>query len=113
MILITGCLFQRLGAVRRPSKFERTVSYYSDDKIRDGSTHTGSRTLALVSSGDKTQLWEPFSQQHAGIYSVTRNLYKNVIGDKLIFEEINHDLSLTFRYAWRTSDKYGFVKTLH
>ena len=85
--------------------------YYSDDKIRDGSTHTGSRTLALVSSGDKTQLWEPFSQQYAGIYSVTRNLYKNVIGDKLIFEEINHDLSLTFRYAWRTSDKYGFVKT--
>ena len=85
--------------------------YYSDDKIRDGSTHTGSRTLALVSSGDKTQLWEPFSQKYAGIYSVTRNLYKNVIGDKLIFEEINHDLSLTFRYAWRTSDKYGFVKT--
>ena len=85
--------------------------YYSDDKIRDGSTHTGSRTLALVSCGDKTQLWEPFSQQFAGIYSVTRNLYKNVIGDKLIFEEINHDLSLTFRYAWRTSDKYGFVKT--
>ena len=85
--------------------------YYSDDKIRDGSTHTGSRTLALVSCVDKTQLWEPFSQQFAGIYSITRNLYKNVIGDKLIFEEINHDLSLTFRYAWRTSDKYGFVKT--
>jgi hypothetical protein len=85
--------------------------YYSDDKIRDGSTHTGSRTLALVRSGDKTHLWEPFSQQYAGIYSITRNLYKNVIGDKLIFEEINHDLSLTFRYAWRTSDKYGFVKT--
>ena len=84
--------------------------YYSDDKIRDGSTHTGSRTMALVSCGDKTQLWEPFSQQFAGIYSITRNLYKNVIGDKLIFEEINHDLGVSFRYAWRTSDQFGFWK---
>ena len=85
--------------------------YYSDDKIRDGSSHTGSRTLALVNSGEKTHLWEPFSQKYAGLYCITRNLYKNVIGDKLIFEEINHDLSLTFRYAWRTSDRFGFVKT--
>ena len=55
--------------------------------------------------------WEPFSEQYDGIYNTTRNLYKNVFGDKLIFEEINHDLALTFRYAWRTSDKFGFVKT--
>ncbi|MCS5587299.1 MAG: hypothetical protein NZ697_02285 [Porticoccaceae bacterium] len=85
--------------------------YYSDDKISDGSPFTGSRTIALVSSGDKTSLWEPFSEQCSGIYDITRNLYKNVVGDKLIFEEINHDLSVTFRYAWRTSDKFGFVKT--
>lgn len=85
--------------------------YYSDDKISDGSSHTGSRTLALVTIDNKTSLWEPFSEQYAGIYSITRNLYKNVFGDKLIFEEINHDLSLTFRYAWRTSDRFGFVKT--
>ncbi|MDG2035290.1 MAG: hypothetical protein P8J42_01590, partial [Pseudomonadales bacterium] len=85
--------------------------YYSDDKISDGSPYTGSRTIALVTSDDKTSLWEPFSEQCAGIYQITRNLYKNVIGDKLIFEEINHDLGVTFRYAWRTSDKFGFVKT--
>ena len=29
----------------------------------------------------------------------------------LVFEEINHSLELTYRYAWRTSDAYGFVKT--
>ena len=85
--------------------------YYSDDKISDDSSHTGSRTLALVTRDNKTLLWEPFSEQYAGIYAITRNLYKNVFGDKLIFEEINHDLSLTFRYAWRTSDRFGFVKT--
>ena len=85
--------------------------YYSDDKISDGSPYTGSRTLALVTSDNKTSLWEPFSEQYDGIYNITRNLYKNVIGDKLIFEEINHDLAVTFRYAWRTSDKFGFVKS--
>jgi len=85
--------------------------YYTDDKISDASPFTGSRTIALVTSGDKTSLWEPLSEQHAGAYKLTRNLYKNVYGDKLIFEEINHDLGLTFSYAWRTSDKFGFVKT--
>ena len=85
--------------------------YYTDDKVSDGSPFTGSRTIALVTVGDKTSLWEPFSEQYNGIYNTTRNLYKNVFGDKLIFEEINHDLDLTFRYAWRSSDKFGFVKT--
>ena len=85
--------------------------YYTDDKISDGSPFTGSRTIILVTIGDKTSLWEPFSEQYQGIYSTTRNLYKNVYGDKLIYEEINHDLGLTFRYAWRTSDRFGFVKT--
>ena len=39
-----------------------------------------------------------------------RNLYKNVYGNKVIFEEINHDLELTFRYEWNSSNLYGFVK---
>ena len=65
----------------------------------------------LATISDKTSLWEPFSEQYNGIYNISRNLYKNVFGDKLIFEEINHDLGLNFRYAWRTSDKFGFVKT--
>ena len=85
--------------------------YYSDDKVNDVSPYTGSRTLALVSRDNRTSLWEPFSDNYAGIYKTTRNLYKNVLGDKLIFEEINHDLNISFRYAWRTSDRFGFVKT--
>ncbi|MFL2530992.1 MAG: hypothetical protein ACJ0QY_00305 [Porticoccaceae bacterium] len=85
--------------------------YYTDDKVSDGSPFTGSRTIALATIGDRTSLWEPFSEQYNGIYNTTRNLHKNVFGDKLIFEEINHDLALTFRYSWRTSDKFGFVKT--
>ena len=85
--------------------------YGTDDKVTDGSTLTGSKTIALVSSEGKTSLWEPFSDSYQGVYDINRNVYKNVCGDTLIFEEINNDLGVSFHYSWRTSDKFGFVKT--
>ena len=30
--------------------------------------------------------------------------------DKILFEEINKDLNITFRYQWLTSREYGFIK---
>lgn len=84
--------------------------YYTEDKIRDNSDNTGSRTIVIAEQGGKRKLWEPFSRSHTGIYAITRNLYKNVLGDKLIFEETNHDLDLQFCYSWSTSDRFGFVK---
>ena len=85
--------------------------YYTDDKIAENSHNTGSVSIIRVSRGDSTFLWEPFSSFYAGLYDIERNLYKNSYGDKLIFEEINHDLGLVYRYSWRTSDAYGFVRT--
>jgi hypothetical protein len=41
---------------------------------------------------------------------VSRNLYKNAYGNKIRFEEINHDLGLSFTYDWNSSDKYGYVR---
>ena len=84
--------------------------YYTEDKIQDNSGNTGSRTVVIAKQNDKRTLWEPFSRAHTGVYSITRNLYKNVLGDKLIFEETNHDLGLKFTYSWSTSDRFGFVK---
>ncbi|MEZ5039767.1 MAG: hypothetical protein R2828_07745 [Saprospiraceae bacterium] len=85
--------------------------YYTDDKITESADITGSKTLFLVQKDHKVQLWEPFSERYDGIYSINRNLLKSAYGNKVIFEEINHDLGLTFRYQWSTSDTYGFVKT--
>jgi hypothetical protein len=85
--------------------------YDTDDKIAASSGETGPKAILKVTKGHRTYLWEPFSKRWAGLYRVERNLYKNVYGDKLVFEEINRDLGLTYRYAWRTSDRYGFVKT--
>ena len=84
--------------------------YYTDDKITESEEVTGSKTLLLVSKSGKKFLWEPFSRKLSSVYKITRNLYKNSIGNKIIFEEINHDLELKFSYQWNSSDKHGFVR---
>jgi hypothetical protein len=84
--------------------------YYTDDRIHDSADQTGSKTILRVDSGSKTCLWEPLSVRQAGLYKIERNLYKNVAGNKLVFEEINSDLSLAFRTAWLMSDRFGFIK---
>ena len=85
--------------------------YDTDDKVTENSDTTGPLSIFLVSRDDTASLWEPFSDRYAGIYNLERKLYKNFLGDKLIFEEINHDLGLTCRQAWRTSDRFGLVLT--
>ena len=84
--------------------------YYTDDKITESAEITGNKTILQVHADDKTRLWEPFSTRYVGIYKIQRNLYKNNYGNKVVFEEINEDLGLTFRYQWNSSNKYGFVK---
>src|SRR5258706_5279864 len=85
--------------------------YYPDDRISENSANTGHVAVLRVTRSARTFLWEPFSARYAGLYAVQRNLYKNSYGDKLIFEETNSDLGLTYRYTWRSTDSYGFVKT--
>lgn len=84
--------------------------YDTDDKIHDSVETTGPDTTLIVTKDDKDYLWKPFSAHLAGVYQITRNLYKNTTGDKIIFEEINHDLGLTFNYTLKTSEAYGFIK---
>lgn len=84
--------------------------YYTDDKITESNDITGSKTIIKVHLEDKDILWEPFSDRYLGVYNISRNLYKNVYGNKVVFEEINHDLKLTYSYSWNSSDIYGFVK---
>ncbi len=84
--------------------------YYTDDKITESAENTGSKSIFRVTENEKTLFWEPFSIRNEGKYELTRNLYKNVLGNKVMFEEINHDLGLTFRYQWNSSNLYGFVR---
>jgi hypothetical protein len=84
--------------------------YTTDDKIHDSAEITGSKTILLVERPGKRHLWEPFSDRYRGMYRIQRNLYKNAWGNKLVFEENNQDLDLSFRYAWGTSDRFGFIR---
>jgi len=84
--------------------------YYTDDKITEAHEHTGSKTIILVEQEEKTFLWEPFSSNYQGVYKVERNIYKNTYGSKVLFEEINLDLGVTFSYGWSSSEQFGFVR---
>src|SRR5215472_9360808 len=84
--------------------------YYTDDKIRDLVEVTGSKTLITSEKQGRNYLWEPFSERGRAIYRTRANLYKNFLGNKLLFEEINQDLGLTFRYSWLNSSRFGFVR---
>lgn len=98
-----------LTAGRKNSEFA-LFPYYTDDKITESAEVTGSKSLFRVQKDGATFLWEPFSIRQTGQYKVSRNLYKNIYGNKVLFEEVNHDLGLTFSYKWASSDAFGFVR---
>lgn len=95
----------------RVSVEQSLFPYYTEDKLTENSENTGSKTILLVTRSGQTWLWEPFSDRQQGQYQLERNLYKNIPGTVLVFEETNFSLGLTYRYAWRTSEQFGFVKT--
>jgi len=84
--------------------------YYTDDKITEFADITGSKSIFQIKHKDEVILWEPFSDRFNENYKVKRNLYKNLYGNKIIFEEILEDLQICFRYQWNSSNMYGFVK---
>ena len=98
-----------LTAGRRNAEYA-LFPYYTDDKITESIESTGSKSIFHVSKDGKTHLWEPFSERYYGIQNISRNLYKNVFGNKIIFEEINHDLELTFSYEWSSGNSFGFIR---
>jgi hypothetical protein len=94
----------------RKSPDHALFPYETDDKIHDSCETTGAHTIMIVTIEDKNFVWKPFSKHHAGVYLITRNLYKNTIGNKIMFEELNHSLNVGYRYTWKTSQQYGFIK---
>ncbi len=83
--------------------------YQTVDKILRNPTTSGARTILLVTRADQTSLWEPWLDDPA-VYRITRNLYKRVDGTAVLFEEINHDLGLRFRWTVAACDRFGLVR---
>ncbi len=84
--------------------------YYTDDKITESADITGGKSIFRVLEGNQVHVWEPFSERFTGKYNISRNLCKSIYGNKIIFEEINHDLGLEFSFQWNSSKIFGFVR---
>ncbi|WP_411766683.1 hypothetical protein [Winogradskyella sp. A3E31] len=98
-----------LTAGRKNSEFS-LFPYYTDDKITESADITGSKSIFQVHKNGDTFIWEPFSVRDEDKYQVQRNLYKSIYGNSIIFEEVNLNLDLTYRYQWCSSNAYGFVR---
>lgn len=86
--------------------------YETVDQLHDGYRHTGPLTMIRYRvEGEDEQVWQPFFNGLSGAAFGPRRLLKHVAGDEVIFEEEHEELELIFRYSWRTSSKYGFVRT--
>lgn len=97
-----------LTAGRRAPEFA-LFPYITVDRIHESHGHTGAFTHFRVRSGGERHLWSPWLHKRAWKGNCSRNLYKNSLGTKVCFEEINHTLNLCYRLTWATSDIYGFV----
>ena len=82
--------------------------YYSADRISDLRHCSGPLTLIRVWNDGEYRVWEPFSNDSAP--EIQRNIYKNALGNKVVFEETNQTLGIQFRYSWSFSHKFGFVR---
>ncbi len=98
-----------LTAGRKNAEFA-LFPYYTDDKIAEFADITGSKSIFQVTLGEACRIWEPFSDRFVEAYELERHLYKSIRGNKVMFEEVNHTLGLTFRYQWSSSKLYGFVR---
>jgi hypothetical protein len=85
--------------------------YVTDDELHLSAGITGPITLFRVTAGGKKNvLWEPFTAQVTPV-GIQRNLYKSILGNLVVFEEINPSLGFTFRYRWASSEQFGFIRT--
>ena len=97
----TGCL-----TAGRSNPDNTIFPYYTVDKLHENAANTGPLTFIKVDG----KLWQPFTTDRIQPFTIQRNLYKNIYGSKVLFEEINSDLKLKFSYSWSLSDQYGFIR---
>ena len=85
--------------------------YLTSDRLHDAHHHTGPLTLVRAETdAGEVCVWEPFAAANDENPAIERNLDKHVLGNALVFEEIDHALGLAFRYEWAGCDAFGWVR---
>ena len=93
-------------------KADHALFPYVTDNLIHTSLHTTGPFTVLKMKPKKNQsanTWKPLSYLPMN-NSGQRNLYKDAIGDNIVFEEVNQSLGLTFRYQWLASKEFGFIR---
>jgi hypothetical protein len=85
--------------------------YETVDKLHVSHPHTGPRTVIRCPGENEIFIWQPFADDGRLRYEIERSIYKHVLGCELWFEENNLSLGLIFRYGWRPSARFGWVRT--
>ncbi len=93
----------------RGSAASALFPYETDDRLHQAAGVTGPVTAVRSISADGSELWRPF--RAAARDGVRRHLYKSVVGNQVLFEEVHRGLDLVFRYRWASSERFGFVRT--
>lgn len=94
----------------RKNRDNALFPYYTDDKIHDYKGKTGSYSVCLIETDEKCFFWAPFTEESEKVYQIQRNIYKSIYGNKIIFEEINTDLQVCFKYGYYSSEQFGWIK---
>ena len=100
----TGCL-----TAGRSEAQHSIFPYVTDDLLHQNHYFTGPVTIVKTTLNDKIIIWKPFSNDNQSDKFQT-SLYKDPLGNQIIFEEINHELKLKFTYSWQCSQKFGFIR---
>jgi hypothetical protein len=81
--------------------------YETDDRLHKDAGTTG--PVTAVRMGGLDTVWTPLR----GVLpdGARRHLYKAVVGNQVLFEEVHSGLGLRFRFRWATSREFGFVRT--
>jgi hypothetical protein len=101
--------FGGLTAGRRDAE-HALFPYETEDCLHHVQGITGPVTLIRAEADGKKILWEPFNHRQYS-NNVSRSIYKTVLSDRVLFEEIHKELELTFRYQWACSPQFGFVRS--
>ena len=93
----------------RSTATQAIFPYETDDRLHEAGGRTGPVTCIRVLVGDDRRAWWPFAGPKAP--GIRRNLYKSLVGNQLIFQEVNRDLGVAFSYQWSNSASHGFVRS--
>ncbi len=86
--------------------------YVTVDRLHDSRHHAGPVTIFRCERvGGESLLLRPFSRTAENRPGLERNLYKNTACNRLVFQEIDHEMGLSFRYDWAGCDEFGWVRS--